>query len=228
MQTQRLGIIAATENEINPFLKQLAAVKVQSRAMLTFHMGTYKNVEVIALYCGVCKVNAAIAAQLLISECDVTNVIMIGVAGAMDESLQIADTVVASEVGYHDVAPNILTEYHPWLNNIYFQTDEDVHKAIMAANAQDKTVLSGRMVTGEAFIDQDGREQIMQAHYPLCVDMETAAVAHVCYANNIPFAAIRSISDTPHESGTDAFEKYMQQAAQKAVCVLKNYLDVIS
>ena len=31
--------------------------------------------------------------------------------------------------------------------------------------------------------------------------METAAVAHCCYINEVPFAAVRTISDTPECSG---------------------------
>lgn len=83
------------------------------------------------------------------------------------------------------------------------------------------------MVTGEAFIDQDGREEIIENHNPLCVDMETASIAHVCYVNQIPFAAIRSISDTPHESGNESFEKHVIQAASASIQVLKNYLKSI-
>jgi len=96
---------------------------------------------------------------------------------------------------------------------------------ISLANADDPSVMTGRIVTGESFIDQEGREEIIERYDPLCVDMETAGVAHVCYASAVPFAAIRSMSDTPHESGSGAFEKYCKTAAEKSVRVLIRYLD---
>jgi len=35
------------------------------------------------------------------------------------------------------------------------------------------------------------------------------------------------MSDTPHESGNDAFEKYCMAAAEKSVNVLKRYMNAI-
>lgn len=152
---------------------------------------------------------------------------MVGVAGAIDTNLNILDTIISDEIIYHDVAQEILTEYHPWMQHPHFIADRDLRDGIILANADDKTVFTGKMVTGEAFIDQDGREEIIKNHAPSCVDMETASVAHVCYVNDVPFVSIRSISDTPHESGNDAVEKYGQAAAGKSVQVLINYLDSI-
>ena len=40
-------------------------------------------------------------------------------------------------------------------------------------------VVWGRMVTGEAFISDDGRKEINDKYSPLSVDMETASIAHV-------------------------------------------------
>ena len=69
------------------------------------------------------------------------------------------------------------------------------------------------MATGEAFIDAEGRERIRQAYAPLCVDMETAAIAHVCYVLGIPFLAIRSITDTEEQSGIGNFEQNCRAAS---------------
>ena len=109
----------------------------------------------------------------------------------------------------------------------YFLADQDLLDAIMLANAEDKTVLTGKIVTGEAFINLEGREEIIKNHNPQCVDMETASVAHVCYVNQIPFVAIRSISDTPHESGNSSCAKYACAAAEKSIQVLDRYLNLI-
>ena len=62
----RIGVIGPSEDEIMPFIKKIYNKKVDCFAELTFYSGDYEEVEVVALYCGVCKVNAAIAAQILI------------------------------------------------------------------------------------------------------------------------------------------------------------------
>jgi adenosylhomocysteine nucleosidase len=46
--------------------------------------------------------------------------------------------------------------------------------------------------------------------------METASVAHVCHVNNIPFLAVRSITDTADHSGSEQFEANCAKTATVA------------
>ena len=89
----------------------------------------------------------------------------------------------------------------PYMKDLWFLSDPDlVHLAERAAgqgNGEGK-IRTGRGVSGDQFIDQAGRSSIIEKFNPDCVDMESAAVAHVCYVNQIPFLALRAISDTPH------------------------------
>ncbi|WP_258329589.1 5'-methylthioadenosine/S-adenosylhomocysteine nucleosidase [Citrobacter farmeri] len=146
---------------------------------------------------------------------------------AIHADLNILDTVIAKEVGYHDVAEEILTEYPPWMDSSFFTVDAGLLSGLIESNAHDPSVVVGRMATGEKFIDNHGREDIIASCNPLCVDMETASIVHVCYINRIPFSTIRTISDTPKESGNEVFEKNCQYAGKKSVIVLRRYLDSI-
>ena len=62
----KIGILCAGDEELAPFLPLISNCKITEKAMLKFHAGQIDSVEVVALFSGVCKVNAAIAAQLLI------------------------------------------------------------------------------------------------------------------------------------------------------------------
>ena len=212
----RVGIICAGDIEVAPFLPIICECKSTEKAMLKFYEGTISNTEVVVLFSGVCKVNAAIATQILIDTFRVNVIINAGTAGGMNEKLKIFDTVISTEVAYHDVAPNILTEFHPWLETVFFKADQELLR--VSKNVVDKLGLShnvfwGRMVTGEAFIADEGREKINEKFEPLTVDMETASIAHVCYVNNIPFISVRSITDTASHSGTEHFEENCEKAA---------------
>ena len=212
----RVGIICAGDRELAPFLPVICECKTTEKAMLKFYEGTISDVKVVVLFSGVCKVNAAIATQILVDTYHVDAIINAGVAGGMNEELEIFDTVISTEVAYHDVAPNILTEFHPWLENVFFKADQGVLS--LAKKAVDKLeqnykVFWGRMVTGEAFIADEGRQKINEQFEPLTVDMETASIAHVCYVNNIPFISIRCITDTATHSGTGHFEENCEKAA---------------
>ena len=215
----KIGIICASENELDPFLDDFQEHSVVEKAKLKIHIGKIGEHDVVLLYCGVCKVNAAIAAQIVIDDFNVDAIINAGVAGGMDSRLGILDTVVSTEVAYHDVASEILTEYHPWMKSVFFAADENLLKIAknVAERIQTKgKIYFGRMVTGEAFISDDGRQEIMDAFNPLSVDMETGSIAHVCYANSIPFLVIRSITDTADHSGSEFFEMNCKEASRIA------------
>ena len=81
------------------------------------------------------------------------------------------------------------------------------------------------MLTGETFIDGKLRDEIRAKFEPLCVDMETASVAHACYVNGIPYIAVRTITDTAEDGGQDAFERNCDRAsrisAEVVRCVLR-------
>ena len=219
----RIGIIGPSKEEIYPFIESMDIQKISHFAMLTFHEGLYKDLDVVALYCGVCKVNAAIAAQVLVDKFEVTHIIVVGVAGGIDARLKIGDTVISTEVAYHDVDKGILTEYHPWMHDVYFKADAN----LLRICSKFENVVLGRVVTGEAFITDDGRQEIIDKYTPLCVDMETGAIAHACYVNNIPFIAIRSITDTLEDSGIEVFEENCVDASNVSINVLKQLLNRI-
>ncbi|MBR7020379.1 MAG: 5'-methylthioadenosine/adenosylhomocysteine nucleosidase [Lachnospiraceae bacterium] len=215
----KIGIICASENELAPFLDEFQEDSVVEKAMLKIHIGEIGAHDVVLLYCGVCKVNAAIAAQIVIDEFNVDAIINAGVAGGMDSRLRIFDTVVSTEVAYHDVASEILTEYHPRMKSVFFAADDNLLKIAKDAAERIQTkgkIYFGRMVTGEAFISDDGRQEIIDAFNPLSVDMETGSIAHVCYANSVPFLAIRSITDTADHGGSGFFEMNCKEASRIA------------
>ena len=227
----RIGVIGPSEDEIMPFIKKIYNKKVDCFAELTFYSGDYEEVEVVALYCGVCKVNAAIAAQILIDRFEVTHIIVIGVAGGIDKNLKIGDTVIGTESAYHDVDKGILTEYHPWMDSIYFKSDDkliNLCKKVVEENNFNQKVIFGRIVTGEAFISDKGRAEIIDKCKPLCVDMETASIAHVCYVNKIPFIAIRSITDTEEKSGVETFHDNCVVASNNSISIVELLLKNIN
>ena len=143
----------------------------------------------------------------------------LGLAEPMEPELEIFDTVISTEVCYHDVAPDILTEFHPWMNSVFFVADPkliDMSKSAVDKLSTSGKVVWGRMVTGESFITDESRQKINDEFAPLTVDMETASIAHVCYANDIPFIAIRCVTDTEKHSGVDNFDGNCAKASSIA------------
>ncbi len=212
---KKIGILCAGDTELAPFLEHMKGQQITEKAMLKFHTGTINHVNVSAVYSGVCKVNAAIAAQLLIDMFHVDLIINAGTAGGMKEGVQLFDTVISERVIYHDVADDILTDFHPWLKSNYFLADQELCAIARAYSRTSKhPVLFGTMVTGEQFIEDEKREEINRKFDPLSTDMETAGVAHVCYVNRIPFLAVRTITDTVTHQGIETFDQNCEAASE--------------
>lgn len=130
---KKIAIICASERELAPFLPLIENPTISERAMLRIHEGRLNGFEVAAVYCGVCKVNAAAAAQIMIDCYGADTVISAGASGGMAGDLQLFDTVVAAEACYHDVHERILTDYHPFMKTQFFPASSELVSAAKAA-----------------------------------------------------------------------------------------------
>lgn len=214
----KMGILCAADDEAAPFLKAMQMETETKKGLASFWHGTLEGVDAVVAWCGVCKVNAAIATQILIDTYGCTHIINSGACGGMTREAGILDTIVSEKVAHHDMHPGILTDYHPYMESIWFKADGKLLEAAKAAAEAlpEYPVHFGQTVTGEAFIDDDNRSSIKGELAPLSVDMETAAAAQVCHAFAIPFLAIRTVSDNPECSGSDAYYENCDRAGEIA------------
>lgn len=89
-----------------------------------------------------------------------------------------------------------------------------------------KIQIGGNGVSGQAFVDNAGFRQYVQTAFQAKVlDMESAAIATVAYANGVPFLAFRSLSDLAG-GGPDENElgTFFQLAADNSAAVVIAFL----
>jgi adenosylhomocysteine nucleosidase len=223
---EKIGIVCATQTECKPYLPLLEG-GVRTRKMgLTLYEGSMNDHDVVVVCSGICKVNAAVGTQTLIDAAHVDAVINSGTAGSMDDRLGLFDIAVADHAGYHDVDAEFMSDEHLTLTDEWFASDPVLLKAAeRAAEDTDRTVAFGLMLSGETFIEGDARDAIYEKFHPLCVDMETGAMAHVCHQAGIPFISVRGITDTPEDPGFAVYMKNRVPAAQAACDFVQNLLE---
>ena len=222
----KIGLLCAMKSEFDQLTPYLHITRETDIARTTVLEGDIDGLAVVIAATGICKVNAAITAQLLIDKFDVTHILMVGVAGGMDPLLGVHALAFSERLAQHDVNWQWL-RHRPAPAEGYFPGDPML-LSVCKKLAEDGKFLYpaffGTMVSGEQFIAEEGRQEIIDAWHPLCVDMESAAAAHACMANDIPFLAIRAISDTA-ETGAQGFEdneiSAADAAASAAAAVLK-------
>ena len=93
-------------------------------------------------------------------------------------------------------------------------------------DAAPKIVVGGSGVSGSAFIDNAAfRTWAFETFGARVLDMESAAVAHVAYANDVPFLAVRSLADLAGGGeGANQMEVFLGLAAGNAAAVVKALL----
>ena len=93
-------------------------------------------------------------------------------------------------------------------------------------NQAPRIVIGGSGVSGGAFIDNAVfRAWTFETFGARVLDMESAAVAHVAYANDVPFIAVRSLSDLAGGGeGANEIEVFLGLAAGNAAKVVKALL----
>ena len=89
-----------------------------------------------------------------------------------------------------------------------------------------KIVIGGAGVSGGAFIDNAAfRGYTFKTFGARVLDMESAAVAHVAYANKVPFIAVRSLSDLAGGGeGENQIDVFFGLAAGNSAAVVKALL----
>ncbi len=228
---RKIGIMGAMEIEIELIKSHLTQLQEVEHAGFKFYIGTYKNVNIVLCSCGVGKVNAASCTQMLIDKFQVTEIINTGIAGSLNSNARIGDTVISDNVTYHDVRPEQMRTLFPFVDK--FQTSEELRdiaiRAFEACEIQEINYHLGRIVTGEAFInDSNLKRTIVERYQPLCVEMEGGAIGHVAHINNIPFLIIRSISDNADDDANDTYDNFEGMAARNSARLVINMLNIIN
>jgi len=73
----------------------------------------------------------------------------------------------------------------------------------------------GLIASGDQFISDDSARMGLRASAPdaLAVEMEGGAIAQVCYEYDLPFAVMRTISDSADDGATDSFSLFLNEVA---------------
>lgn len=222
----RLAIVVAMQEEQQEVLRHLQQAQTTVRAGMSFHHGLYLDQDVVVVVCGAGKVNAAACAQLLISEFHVSHIINIGVAGAVQNHLQMGDIVIGASLIQHDVdlgALGLAPGHMFRMPSLAYDADPQLLQLAQqaASSITSQRSYTGIIVTGDQFIAcNDKIHSLATLFQALACEMESASLAQVCSLNQIPFIAIRSISDQANHTAQLDFQQFLAIAASNASALL--------
>ena len=226
----KTGIIGAMESEVQGLLVSLQEEKCVEKASMVFHQGKIHGSQVVVVKCGVGKVNAALCAQILIDEFQVTHVINTGAAGSLNEELNIGDVVISRDVVHHDFDTSALGDRRGeiFAGRIGFEADQQLVEIACQAVRNAVSGISykcGRICSGDQFVSSAAVKRDIIAEFAGdCAEMEGAAIGQCCWLNHIPFVIIRAISDKADEQGSMSFEQFVKLAAANSTAIVLDML----
>ena len=226
-----LGIIGAMSEELEILLNDMELEDTKVKAKMTFHKGKLWGKDVVAVVCGIGKVNAAVCTQLLISEYEVTHIVNVGVAGGIGKEIYPGDVVVATNLVQYDMDTTAFGDpmgQIPRLDTFDFICDNELVNVCKKAcdEIESFNTFSGRIVSGDQFVASVEKIKWLEKEFEAkAVEMEGASIAHVCYLNNIPFVVIRSISDNANNGAHMDYEKFTPIGVKNSTTILKGMIE---
>ena len=227
----KFGIIGAMEEEIVLLKSKMTTPKEWRQANALFISGEIEGHQVVLVQSGIGKVNAAIAATLLISQYEVDTLINTGSAGGIGKGLVVGDIVVSTQVAYHDVDATIFN-YEigqvPQMPARYTADRVLVEKTIAAATSVGLHPVEGLIVTSDSFIAGKTQTEKIISFFSdaLAAEMEGAAIAQVCYQFSKPFVIVRAMSDIANEEAGISFDEFIIEAGKKSANMVLELLKI--
>jgi adenosylhomocysteine nucleosidase len=249
MKERIIGIMGAMPEEIDSIIHLLSEESRVTIGMRTYSIGKLNGITAVVVFSRWGKVAASITVSTLILEFKVTELIFTGVAGAIDPQLRIGDIVLGRRLIQHDMDARPLMEQFeiPLLGKTFFECAADrievaakaieelleknhLHAAIGSGELnkfgiREPRLFVGDIASGDKFFSNTRDKDDLLAKIPsvLCVEMEGAAVAQVCYEYDIPYTVIRTISDVADEKSHIDFPAFIKEISSKySLEIVKN------
>ena len=221
---KKIGVVVADKDEFSPLKQQFSEFspceyKFFSKSGFAFTVG---NWDVVCVNCGIGKVNAASAAMHLADiGCDY--IFNYGLSGGINGAKR-GELVLPVRFLEHDFD----------LTNIGFKLCEkpgqeyiySADSSICGVFADALSIKAGgTAVCGDRFICSDSDRLTLKENFDAtCCDMETAAIASVCFDANIPFCSLRRISDDAGDSAIETYREMNQNDGETLTALFKKCL----
>ncbi|WP_373032302.1 5'-methylthioadenosine/adenosylhomocysteine nucleosidase [Sulfurovum sp.] len=229
MTNRKIAIMGAMPEEIEPIIDKLDNVETMVYGANKYYEGSYNGQEVVVAYSKIGKVFATLTATILIEKFGCDTLLFSGVAGAINDELQIGDLIIAQSLCQHDL--DITAFGHPFgyvpEGEVCITTDVNLRNvAKVVAKKKGLTLKEGVIATGDQFVADEERKNWIGSTFDAdALEMEGASVAVVCNALNVPFFILRAISDSADMDASFNFDEFLESSAKISADFILSMVD---
>lgn len=231
----KIGIIGAMEIEVTTLKNRMEVSRVVTKASMEFNEGTLNGKDVVVVRSGIGKVNAGVCAQILVDVFNVDIIINSGIAGGINDNVDIGDIVISSDVLHHDMDATGFgydLGVIPQMKCSKFEADKELIELAKEVSKEvdaSTNIHIGRIVTGDQFISGAEKKTWLKENFDgYCAEMEGAAIAQVAYLNDVRFIVIRAISDKADATACEDYPQFEKKAAEYAVALVTGMLQKLA
>ena len=248
-----IGLICAIPLELQHLRSQLTDVRTHSIARTEFDVGVLDGRRVVLSGSGMGKVNSAMAATLLLSNFGCAAVVLSGVAGGLDPSLEIGDVVIADRVIQSDVGmienehlevyqPGHATLIDP-SKGLGYRPDSRLLSRVKDAledfrlpplpcssGAPDcpPRISYGTVLTGDQYLHcEKTRKRLHSQFGGVAIEMEGGSIAQVAESFGVPWLVIRALSDLAGDDAFVNFTAFAETVAVSSAAIVRKILPVL-
>ncbi len=223
----KIGIITAMTSELKQLSNRLEEKTERTEGPFKYIEGKINNNAIILMQCGIGKVNAAAGTVEMIRNFHPDCIISTGVAGGIDSCLNVMDVVVSRQIVYHDVWCGEGNAYGQIQGlPLFFEGNETLYRCACALNTE-TPIHCGLICSGDQFITSRNELENIKGKFPdgLAVDMESGAIAQICFLYHVPFVSFRIISDTPGaEKHLEQYKNFWEELANHSFGITETFL----
>lgn len=221
-----IGIIVAEIEELEAIKSLMIDFEELHIYNLNILKGKISNRDCLLVRCGVGKVNSARTAQVLTDNFNLECIINLGSAGALNETLNMGDIVIGEKLVQHDFDVTAFGRDKGFIpeTGMFFECDDSLLDKCKDIKISNIRICTGVIASGDIFCTDIKMKEVIRTKFSAdCVEMEGAAIAQVCYLNNVPFIVVRSISDTPNGNNNIDFNEYLHFASKNCADFIKQF-----
>jgi adenosylhomocysteine nucleosidase len=242
------AILGAMTVEVETIGQELTDKKEGTVLGMPFTTGSLKGRRVVLAHSGIGKVNAAMAATLLVEQFQPTHFLFTGIAGGLNPDLRPGDVVIGAKTAYHDygewnpegfrVGPTV-DPFTAKPNPLFFPADAgllavaekaapDLKFAPVKTATGERTprVVTGVIVTGDAFVASPTKKDALRKEFKAdATEMEGAAVCQICWQRRVPCLILRSLSDSAGAGAPEDERLFEKSAARNAALLVTGIVE---
>ncbi|WP_428023978.1 5'-methylthioadenosine/adenosylhomocysteine nucleosidase [Arcobacter sp.] len=225
----KLAIMGAMEEEIEPLLAHFDNVNIVEFANNKYYEVSYNGLDIVIAYSKIGKVFASLTATTMIEKFGCDTLLFSGVAGGINPELKIGDLIIANKLCQHDLDITAFGHPHGYVpgGGVFVETSKELNEvAKKVALDNGLKVIEGTIATGDQFVHSTERKNFIESTFNAdALEMEGASVAVVCDALNIPFFILRAISDTADMDAGFDFDEFLKSSAKNSADYLIKIVD---